>query len=136
VASKLRLGGRGGFTLIEVLAAMLILAVGLLALQGLALTAMRLVHRSKVQTEHLSMATQTLEATLSRARDGQNPGNATSSFVVNGTSDQLRVITAATAVPNTLPARTRWDVVVTVVPGTRAYLGPQDSTRLEGSVIR
>lgn len=70
-----RRGGRGGFTLIEVLVAMVILAIGLLALQAMAIGASRTVVRADRQGEFTAIATTELETSLARFRRGQNVTN-------------------------------------------------------------
>ena len=63
-----RPAGREGFTLIEVLIAMVILAVGLLALESMGIGAARLVARADRESEYTALATAELEAALSRFR--------------------------------------------------------------------
>ena len=64
--------GQEGFTLIEVLAAMVIVAVGLLAVQALGIGAARTVVRADHQSELAALATATIEARQQAIR--QNPG--------------------------------------------------------------
>ena len=54
--------GEEGFTLIEVLAAMMILAVGLLAVQALGIGAARSVVQADHRSELAAIATATIEA--------------------------------------------------------------------------
>jgi len=70
VFAKLRTrpSGREGFTLIEVLVAMVILAVGLLALESMGIGAARMVARADRQSEYTAMATADLEAALNQFR--------------------------------------------------------------------
>jgi prepilin-type N-terminal cleavage/methylation domain-containing protein len=79
-----RPSGRKGFTLIEVLVAMVILAVGLLALEAMGIGAARMVARADRQSEYTVMATAELEAALNTFRetgavasDTRNDGPAT-----------------------------------------------------------
>lgn len=80
---------REGFTLIEVLIAMVILAIGLLALESMGIGAARLVARADRQSEYTAMATADLEAALNQFRTAgavaggsRNEGPATVSRVV------------------------------------------------------
>lgn len=65
---RTRSSGREGFTLIEVLVAMVILAVGLLALESMGIGAARMVARADRQSEYTAMATADLEAALNQFR--------------------------------------------------------------------
>ena len=67
--------GEEGFTLIEVLAAMMILAVGLLAVQALGIGAARSVVQADHRSELAAIATATIEARQQVIR--QNPGAVT-----------------------------------------------------------
>jgi type IV pilus modification protein PilV len=69
--------GREGFTLVEVLVAMLILAVGMLALEALSIGAVRAVARADRQSEYVALATDRLERTLTQVRLGQSPTSST-----------------------------------------------------------
>lgn len=63
--------GEAGFTLIEVLAAMVIVAIGLLGVQALGIGAARSVVRADLQSEVAALATATIEARQQAIR--QNP---------------------------------------------------------------
>lgn len=63
-----RPSSREGFTLIEVLIAMIILAVGLLALESMGIGAARMVARADRQSEYTAIATADLEAALNQFR--------------------------------------------------------------------
>lgn len=54
--------GDGGFTLVEMLAAMLVLAIGLLGVQALGVGAARIIARADFQTEAVAAATAAMEA--------------------------------------------------------------------------
>jgi len=56
----------GGFTLLEVMIAMIILAVGLLGLQGLGIGAIKAVHQGQKNTEFAVVATSHLEEAADR----------------------------------------------------------------------
>lgn len=59
-----------GFTLIEVLVAMILLAIGLLGLEALGISAARMVSRSDRQTEMAAVAGRQLERALQQVRLG------------------------------------------------------------------
>ncbi len=101
--------GRGGFTLIEVLIAMVVLAVGLLALESLAIGASRSIATANRMTEYTLIASQQLETTQRQLRAGVNPGS-TQTQLDNGT----RVATVVNS--NVVPTGTLWTVTVTVTP--------------------
>lgn len=65
--------GREGFTLVEVLVSMIILAVGLLALESLAIGGARMVARAERETAYTALATEHLERVLERIDQGLNP---------------------------------------------------------------
>jgi type IV pilus modification protein PilV len=67
--------GRAGFTLVEVLVAMVILAVGLLALESMAIGASRAVARADRQSEYTSLASGQMEQVMQRIALGQNPAS-------------------------------------------------------------
>lgn len=67
-----RVRSEAGFTLIEVLAAMLVLAIGLMGLQALGIGAARSIVRADHQTELAAIATATIEAQQQAIR--HNPG--------------------------------------------------------------
>jgi prepilin-type N-terminal cleavage/methylation domain-containing protein len=71
-----RLSAREGFTLVEVLVAMIILAVGLLALEAMAIGAARTVAMADRQSEYTTLASAQMEQVLQRIQLGQNPGSA------------------------------------------------------------
>lgn len=81
---------RGGFTLVEVLIAMLILAVGLLGLEAMAIGASRTIATANQMTEYTLIASQQLETVLAQARSGQNPGPSVTALA-NGTTVDTNV---------------------------------------------
>jgi prepilin-type N-terminal cleavage/methylation domain-containing protein len=110
-----RAGGREGFTLVEVLVAMVILAIGLLALESLAIGAARQIAAANRTTEYTLVAGEQLERTLEVARraPAQLPGQAGIRTLANGT----RVTTVvASAVQG---GGTIWSIDVTVDPPSR-----------------
>jgi prepilin-type N-terminal cleavage/methylation domain-containing protein len=96
VFAKLRArpSGREGFTLIEVLVAMVILAVGLLALESMGIGAARMVARADRESEYTAMAMAELETALSRFR-------ATGAVAPSTRTEGVATITR---VPTVLPA--------------------------------
>lgn len=119
--------GREGFTLVEVLVAMVILAVGLLALEALGIGAARAVARADLQSEYTSLATARMEETLLRIRQGlpQNEG-----------VQQVGNTTVTTLVDETpVGTRTQYTVTIDVAPRTSANLRLQ-TVRVVGREIR
>jgi len=95
-----------GAALLEVVVAMLILAVGLLGLEAMAITASRMMARANLQTEHAQSATRHIEALADSVMRAQI-GCGTRSLV-QGRGDTVRV-----AVTGAVNQRT---LSVTVVP--------------------
>lgn len=81
---------REGFTLIEVLIAMVILAVGLLALEAMGIGAARMVARADRQGEYTVMAMADLEAALNQFRTS---GNVAGTVRNEGPATVTRVVT-------------------------------------------
>jgi prepilin-type N-terminal cleavage/methylation domain-containing protein len=100
---------RAGFTLVEVLIAMVVLAVGLLALESLAIGASRSIATANRMTEYTLIASQQLEATQQAARRGQNPQSG-DQVLANGT--RVSTVVASNAQAGT----TLWTITVTVTP--------------------
>lgn len=112
--------GREGFTLVEVLVAMVILAIGLLALEALGIGAARAVARADVQSEYTALATERMEQTLLRIR--QNLSHNTGTVTVDGA-------TVTTSVePQTVGTRRAYKVTVTVAPPANPHLKLQPVT--------
>ena len=129
-----------GFSLIEVLIAMIILSVGLLALESLGIGAARTVRRAQVQSNYAATAQDLLERTLVRA--SQSPTTAIADTSYTGTSGE-RVFRTATFV--SIPGTTRtgggtlsnWTITVRVLPPTnRGVLAASDSVRMVSNVIQ
>lgn len=122
--------GREGFTLVEVLVAMVILAIGLLALEAMGIGAARAVARADIQSEYTAVATDRMEQALSLIRQGDP---------VTGLSDGLTGASVTTLVDeedlgnNT----TSYTVTVTVTPTTTPHMGVTLSpVEVVGRVIR
>jgi type IV pilus assembly protein PilV len=100
--------GRQGFTLIEVLVAMVILAVGLLGLEALGIRAVRMVAAGKKQSEYAVLASSRIER--ARYQISANPAALTTgSETVTMTGGAVNVATQVTS-----PASTTAPYVVTV----------------------
>ena len=126
-----------GFSLIEVLIAMVILSVGLLALEGLSIGAAKVTAHASRRSLYTTQATDALERSLSALREGQ--AVATGATAVKNASGvtvaNLNLATSSTTVltsPN-VPLR-RWDVTVRVIPVKSSEL--TDSVSVVGSVIQ
>lgn len=106
-----------GFTLIEVLVAMVILSIGLLGLEALGIVAARSVGFAERQSGYALVAGAALEESLQPLRE--NPATAPlSRCTVLPTGDTLSVLVNTATVPN-LPS-----VTVTVKPGSGARPRP------------
>lgn len=121
-------GKQGGFTLIEVLVAMLILAIGLLGLESLGIGAARSVNLASRQGDYATAASDTLESILAQLRRGVAVTDPAVGTLPAGDSMRVDV---------TLPAADSGfaTVSVTVVPepGSGMY-SRADSVRLNGSI--
>lgn len=119
--------GRQGFTLVEVLVSMIILAVGLLALESLAIGGARMVARAERETQYTALATEHLERALERIDQGQNPpgqqfsqpdGSLVQTVVTRAPAGGQFVYTVAVTV--TPPQQRSWTLQPITVVG-RAY---------------
>ena len=81
---------RGGFTLVEVLMALTLLAVGLLALAGLGATALRTVHGGSTQTVAAAVAQSRFDSLASVPCD--SIAAAAGSAVVSGTASTRGIV--------------------------------------------
>lgn len=122
-----------GFTLIEVLIALVILAVGLLALEALGIGAARTVARAQNQSEYAAVASDTLEKTLNRIRAGNGAAGTTTYTMPDGAGVSLDV--ALTDLNNASTALDLWSVTVTVTPPTGGVLKPTDGVTLRSNVL-
>jgi prepilin-type N-terminal cleavage/methylation domain-containing protein len=120
---------QGGFTIIEVLIALVILAVGLLALEAMGIGAARLVRRAELQSEFTTAATAQLEQTVGLIRADGNPAANQVTAIPGGS---MRTQTAAAGVaPGQL-----WTVTVTVTPTASNVMAASDSIRLSTNVYQ
>ena len=117
---------RNGFTLIEVLVAFMILAVGLLALEAMGIGAARMVRRAERVSEYNTEAMSALESTLSEIRQNQNPTTATRSL--------SRAILQVQ--PTSSNGNRFWTVRVSVRPYGDDVLAVSDSFSITGYVLR
>jgi type IV pilus modification protein PilV len=135
-----------GFTLIEVLIAMVILAIGLLAVEALGIGAARTVQRARVQSAYTALATDEMEQVMATIDSDPITEIDDLDYTVpagNGATTGARVVRTATFAPvaGTDPVRAGelnlWTVVVSVLPPTGSSLiAPSDSVHLESNVIR
>lgn len=100
--------GREGFTLVEVLVAMVILAVGLLALEAMGIGAARMVARADRESELTALAADRLERVLNQVDLGQVPQGTVAD--VGGNAVTTTVASQAVA------GRTVYTVTVAVAP--------------------
>jgi len=110
------LAGRrdAGFSLIEVLVAMVILAVGLLAIEAMAIGASRQIASANHTTRYTLMATEQLETQIRRVRTLRQDPQA-SDFTQDGARVQV-VPTRATVAGVTGAGGSMWTIAVTVTP--------------------
>jgi type IV pilus assembly protein PilV len=126
----------GGFSLIEVLIAMVILAVGLLGLEAMGVSAGKLSARADRRSLYAVAATDAMEKMLGTLREGNGAAGTTTFTVKNaaGTSLADGSVIVASGGSTTSPALTRWDVTVRVIPKSSADLA--DSVNVSSSVIQ
>src|SRR5688572_7161333 len=119
---------------------MIILSVGLLALEALGIGAARTVRRAEVQSDYAATAQDLLERTLVRA--SQTPTTAIADTSYTGTSGE-RVFRTATFA--SIPGTTRvgggtlsnWTITVRVLPPVNlGVLAASDSVRVVSNVIQ
>ena len=99
--------GQDGFTLVEVLIAMVILAVGLLALEALGIGAAKMVGRAERQGDYITAATSRLEATMAQLRQTAGP---------TPPAERTEEIPGASLRTQATSAGRLWTVTVTVTP--------------------
>jgi prepilin-type N-terminal cleavage/methylation domain-containing protein len=107
---------RDGFALAEVLVAMVILAVGLMALESLAIGAARRITMANFATEYTLIGSERMETALTAARGAGAPPVTSTTTLADGTRvDQDVTPTVLGGVGGTL-----YQVRVTVTPGAAA----------------
>jgi type IV pilus modification protein PilV len=139
---------QAGFSLIEVLIAMVILAVGLLAVEALGIGAARSVQRARVQSAYSALATDELERTMAAITQSPTGTLADKDSTVGSGSGALsgarlrRIATAdslsGTSMTSAGGRQLRlWNVKVSVTPPTTStVIARSDSVHLESNVIR
>jgi type IV pilus assembly protein PilV len=135
-----------GFTLIEVLIAMVILAIGLLAVEALGIGAARTVQRARVQSAYTALATDEMEQVMATIDSDPDTDIDDLEYTVpagNGAASGAQVTRTATFAaiagtqPTGRPNLNLWTVVVSVLPPAGSSLiAPSDSVHLESNVIR
>jgi prepilin-type N-terminal cleavage/methylation domain-containing protein len=103
---------RGGFSLVEVLIALVILSVGLLALEGLGVSAARLVAASQRHNAFVSNTAAMLERSVAQVRSGASVDTATKS-VSGGT-------VKVTSTTSLVGGRTFTTLIARAVPAANA----------------
>lgn len=135
-----------GFTLIEVLIAMVILAIGLLAVEALGIGAARSVQRARVQSAYSALASDELEQTMVTISQAPTAAIANRSYTVasgSGAISGARVARTASSadVAGTSPGRggnlKLWTVTVSVLPPSGStVIRSSDSVHVVSNVIR
>ena len=123
--ARRRVRGQDGFTLIEVLIAMLILGVGLLGLEALGIGAARMVGRAERQGDYIAAASSRLETTMAAIR---NTGGPTPPPLQTEEIPGAQLRTESTGIGRL------WTVKVTVTPTDSTHL--RDTYVLTGNVFR
>lgn len=129
-----RMRNPNGFTLIEVLAAMVILAVGLLALESLGIGAASAVRRADVKTTYTAVATDEMEQAINELH--RNPAIVQDR---NRTTDTgARVYRTITTAQVTGTAYNLYTVRVRVLPPSNptGALRSMDSVNVVSNVVR
>lgn len=120
-----RVRDQGGYTLVEVVVALIILSVGLLGLEALGIGASRMVNRAQRQSEYTEAAANLLEGAIATIRNNQTP--------TPGTSTHQGATLALTAVR----AGDMWTVSVKITPPTTTRLfSASDTSRITSYVFR
>ena len=104
--------GRQGFTLIEVLIALVIFAVGILSLEALGIYAIRAVAQADRISRSAAVATLYLEDALQRIRSNRRPQSCSNKVLPSGDVVSRTVTISSTAA-------TASTVVVSVTPASR-----------------
>lgn len=123
--ARRRVRGQDGFTLIEVLIAMVILAVGLLGLEALGIGAAKLVGRAERQGDYIAAATTRLETTMAQLRNTAGP---------TPPAESTENIPGASLRTQATSAGRLWTITVTITPTDSAHV--KDTYVLSGNVFR
>jgi prepilin-type N-terminal cleavage/methylation domain-containing protein len=108
-----------GFTLIEVLVAVIILSVGILALTGSSAVINRMIGRGKVETQAAMAASRRLEA-LRRAAGSTLPRCAAAEFASGGPSFEGALVTSWSVAPAGGVRRVQVSVAYLTLRGPRS----------------
>jgi prepilin-type N-terminal cleavage/methylation domain-containing protein len=130
-------GSEAGFSLIEIMISLLLLAVGLMGVEALGVNASRMMARAEKQTVWMGVAADTLERTVSHLREGTFTAAVplTQSYATTG-GDTVALRVSATAV-NNAGVDSLWTVQVSVYPNRRGtLLQRRDSIGMVSSVVR
>jgi prepilin-type N-terminal cleavage/methylation domain-containing protein len=121
--------GREGFSIIEVLIAMIILSVGLLALQAMAIGAVQRTSAANRQMAYPLMATEYLERDLTAIRTGAAAPVSRNPVREDG------VPVAITVTPQSMGTRTAFQIEVEVTPPADGRF-PLRPVTVVGSALR
>lgn len=136
-----------GFTLIEVLIAMVILAIGLLAVEALGIGAARSVQRARVQSAYSALASDELEQAMVAIGQAPTTAIATRNYDVPSGSGAIsgarvtRTASSSDVAGTTAPGRVGnlklWTVTVSVLPPSGStVIRTSDSVHVVSNVIR
>lgn len=114
-----------GFTLVEVMIALVILAVGLLSLEALGIGAARMVNRAQLQSQYVTAAADTLEPVMAALRDDLIESYPTSTVPVRNGS---MVVTAARN-------GTMWTVSATITPASSSLFSADETIQVTSYVF-
>lgn len=108
-----------GFTLIEVLVALVLLGVGIVALTGSSSLVTRMIGRGKVETQAALAASRRLEI-LRLEAGGTHPRCTSAAFASGGPVTTGRLTESWTVAPTGSPRRVRVTVTYLTVRGSRS----------------
>jgi prepilin-type N-terminal cleavage/methylation domain-containing protein len=130
--------GRAGFSLIEIVIALLLLAVGLLGVEALGVYASRQMARAEKNTVMVAAAADTLERTVAHIRQGDAGVPPITQTYTIGSGDTVRLAVTRALMSNTVTANTYdWTVQVSAYPLRRGtLLQRRDSIGMISHVIQ
>ncbi|HEX2248778.1 MAG TPA: prepilin-type N-terminal cleavage/methylation domain-containing protein [Gemmatimonadales bacterium] len=108
-----------GFTLVEVMVALIVLTVGILALTGTSSLVTRMIGRGKVETQAALAASRRLEL-LRLAAGATNPRCLSADFASGGPVTMGRLEESWTVAPSGSPRRVRVTVTYLTIRGSRS----------------